>query len=100
MSDQNIDAPQYGGEPVTLPVQNLGQFAQLLTDWFNDCRAQVDHASLVPEDVNIRATIDGEERVLTPQERQAFVLGLQMTAAIFEKLPFETVPEPEDEANG
>lgn len=100
MSDQDIDAPQYGGVPVTLPVENLGQFAQLLTDWFGDCRSQVEFIRTVPDDAVVKATIDGTERALTPQERQAFLAGMEMTAAIFDKLPFVAVPEQEDPANG
>lgn len=88
-------AKPYSGTPLNvLPVQNLEQFAQLMTDWFNANMEQVNLASNPPDDVDIKATIDGTERKLTHQERQAFVAGLQMTAAIFDKLPFDIVEQP------
>lgn len=88
-------AKPYSGEPANvLPVQNLEQFSQLMTDWFSDKRKQVEYASTVPADVEIKAIIDGVERALTSSERQAFKAGLEITSAIFDKLPFEVVEQP------
>lgn len=85
-----------------LPVENLAQFAQLMQDWFTGCKAQIAAASSVPDDVRIKATIDGKERTLNKYEREAFMRGIEVAGEIFKSLPFQTVEAPaeEGEANG
>ena len=74
-----------------LPVENLDQFAQLITDWHTDGQKQIALASNPPNEVNIKAFIHGKERSLTPSERQAFIVGVQVAGEIFAKLPFQLV---------
>lgn len=80
-----------GQELPPLPVENLQQFAQLISDWHQDGQKQIALASNPPKEVNIKAFIHGKERSLTPSERQAFVAGVQVAGEIFAKLPFQLV---------
>ena len=79
-----------------VPVNTADDLARLIVDWFTDCHQQLAHAGSVPDNVNIKAFIHGKERSLTPSERQAFMAGVGVVAAIFEKLPFEFVPVQEE----
>ena len=80
-----------------VPVATVDDFARLVIDWFSDCQEQLGYAAQVPENVDIKATIDGVERSLTSTERQAFMAGVAVVGEIFKKLPFEAVPAPEGE---
>lgn len=85
------DAVPEGKQLPPLPVENLQQFAQLISDWHQDGQKQIALASNPPKEVNIKAFIHGKERNLTPSERQAFVAGVQVAGEIFAKLPFQLV---------
>lgn len=97
---KHMDAPvpDTGRQLPPLPVENLDQFAQLITDWHQDGQKQVALASNPPKEVTIKAIIHGKERSLTPSERQAFVAGVQVAGEIFGKLPFQLV-ESGDQAD-
>jgi len=81
-----------------LPVQNLDQFAQLMVDWHTDCQKQVALASNPPKDVRIKATIRGKEKVLSVNEREAFMAGVQVAGEIFKTLPFQFVEQEVQQA--
>lgn len=90
---KHMDAPvpSSGRQLPPLPIENLDQFAQLISDWHQDGQKQIALASNPPKEVNIKAFIHGKERNLTPSERQAFVAGVQVAGEIFAKLPFQYV---------
>lgn len=87
MSQQNIQ-----------PVQNLDQFAQLMVDWHTDGQKQVALASNPPSHVRIKAIIRGKEKVLNPNEREAFIAGVQVAGEIFKNLPFQFVEQEVEQA--
>lgn len=97
---KHMDAPvpATGRQLPPLPVENLDQFAQLITDWHHDGQKQIALASNPPKEVTIKATINGKERALGTAERQAFIAGVQVAGEIFGKLPFQLV-ESGDEAD-
>lgn len=100
LAAEHMNAPiSPDGKGVTpLPVQNLDQFAQLMVDWHTDGQKQIALASNPPKDVRIKATIRGKEKVLTPNERDAFIAGVQVAGAIFKTLPFQFVEQEIEQA--
>jgi hypothetical protein len=94
---EHMNAPvsENGRQLPPLPVENLDQFAQLITDWHQDGKKQIALASNPPKEVTIKAIIHGKERALSPSERQAFIAGVQVAGEIFGKLPFQLVEAEE-----
>lgn len=76
------------------PITELSQFAELTVNWFTNKSQQLDALINFPEheDIKIQDNIKGEERVLTPVEREAFIDGLKVAATIFNRLPFDCLP--------
>ncbi len=100
LAAEHMNAPiSPDGKGVTpLPVQNLDQFAQLMVDWHTDGQKQIALASNPPKDVRIKATIRGREKVLSSNERDAFIAGVQVAGEIFKNLPFQVVEEEVEQA--
>lgn len=100
LAAEHMNAPvtEGGKELPPLPVQNLDQFAQLMVDWHQDCVKQVALASNPPADVRIKAIIRGKEKTLNPNEREAFIAGVQVAGEIFKTLPFKFVEQEVEQA--
>lgn len=100
LAAEHMNAPitEGGKELPPLPVQNLDQFAQLMVDWHQDCVKQVALASNPPSDVRIKAIIRGKEKTLNPNEREAFIAGVQVAGEIFKMLPFKFVEQEVEQA--
>lgn len=100
LAAEHMNAPvtEGGKELPPLPVQNMDQFAQLMVDWHTDGQKQVALASNPPSDVRIKAIIRGKEKVLNPNEREAFIAGVQVAGEIFKNLPFQFVEQEAEQA--
>lgn len=79
-------------------ITTIDDFAKLITDWFTDCQSQLAYAANVPENVKIKAIIDGKEKELTFKERQAFMAGVTVVGEIFKQLPFQSVEASDEQA--
>lgn len=83
-------------ENPVLPINDLNSFAQLMTDWFTDCRAQIQYASSVPDDIVVKLMYQNEEIELNSKEKEIFRQGVKVAMEVFHKLPFDVVEQTED----
>lgn len=86
-------------EAKTIPVTELHTFVQLITAWHQNRVATAEHLAQIPEGIELK--VDGEEGSLVLEESNhaSFVLGVNMTLALFKTLPFGIEYEEEATAD-
>lgn len=85
-------------QPELVPVASLDAMVGLLAAWNNKQLALLNHMKDIPEGSEVQvgeATIKLEGDVLA-----AYKLGLSMGQELLGKLPFQIIPEMEDEGSG
>lgn len=82
--------------PNTATITTVDEVAQAVVLWHRECNAQIAAITNTPKDVNIKVTIYGKERNLTPSERKAFMEGAKVAGEIFKDLPFQFTEGPGD----
>lgn len=68
-------------------VQDIDQFAAILTDWHQKKVATLQHMLKLPEGTSV-AINDGEEVALTPEMLDGFKLGIELSLMELGTLPF------------
>lgn len=77
-------------------VDTVDKLAETVVLWHRECNAQIAAIANTPKDVNIKVTIYGKERNLTPSERKAFMEGAKVAGEVFKDLPFQFTEGPVD----
>lgn len=85
----------YSGESLNpVKLETVDQLAETVVLWQRDCMVQLQAIANTPKEVDIKVTIYGKERSLTPSERKAFLEGARVVGEIFKDLPFNFTTEP------
>lgn len=97
MSDQtNIPANQLQDQ--IAPIQNMDQFAMLMSVWFDNNHKQARQMLEVPDgqpvSIGLEPGAEPEELVLTGDLLKGFKAGIIAMTHIFGELPFGAAPAP------
>jgi hypothetical protein len=94
MNDQDIVKEQSTPELEIAPMQNMDQFAFLMSSWFEDNHKQAQHFMTVPDGQSLTIKLDkdkeAEELILTGDTMKGFKAGMIVMMSIFDRLPFES----------
>ena len=77
----------------TVELNDLDGFVRHLVLWHTNRVQQLDQLMDVPEGVEIRFTVDGEEVVLAQENRKAFIAGMVVAKDLLGELPFTLMME-------
>lgn len=81
----------------TVELNDLDDFVRHLMVWHSNRVDQLNQLMEVPEGVEIRFTVDGEEVVLAQENRKAFIAGMVVAKDLLGELPFTLMMEEETE---
>lgn len=85
-------------QPELAPVTSLDAMVGLLAAWNNKQVTLLNHMKEIPEGSEVQV---GEKTIkLEGEALEAYKLGLSIGLELLGKLPFQIIPETEDESSG